>query len=67
MQNFVGAPTGIKPASPAFRVGVLTPTPQHPRMKCIKFASYNHPWQIVLKHVVITTVLAYYVVEALLF
>merc|ERR1712074_207377 len=39
MENFVGAPTGIEPASPAFRVGVLTTTPQHPGTKCIKFAS----------------------------
>merc|ERR1711895_94077 len=48
MENFVGAPTGIEPASPAFRAGVLTTTPQHPGTKCIKFASSNHPWQMVL-------------------
>ena len=30
MENFVGAPTGIEPVSPAFRAGVLTTTPQHP-------------------------------------
>ena len=53
MENFVGAPTGIEPASPAFRAGVLTTTPQHPGTKCIKFASSNHPWQMVLQHVVI--------------
>ena len=56
MENFVGAPTGIEPASPAFRAGVLTTTPQHPGTKCIKFASSNHPWQMVLQHDVITTV-----------
>ena len=49
MENFVGAPTGIEPASPAFRAGVLTTTPQHPGTKCIKFASSNHPWQMVLR------------------
>ena len=49
MENFVGAPTGIEPASPAFRAGVLTTTPQHPGTKCIKFASSNHPWQMVLQ------------------
>merc|ERR1719228_3280703 len=56
MENFVGAPTGIEPVSPAFRAGVLTTTPQHPGTKCIKFASSNHPWQMVLQHDVITTV-----------
>ena len=72
MENFVGAPTGIEPASPAFRAGVLTTTPQHPGTKCIKFASSNHPWQMVLQHVVITTVFShcesatYTVVQALL-
>ena len=59
MENFVGAPTGIEPASPAFRAGVLTTTPQHPGTKCIKFASSNHPWQMVLQHVVITTVFSH--------
>ena len=72
MENFVGAPTGIEPASPAFRAGVLTTTPQHPGTKCIKFASSNHPWQMVLQHDVITTVFThcesatYTVVQALL-
>merc|ERR1712082_39275 len=47
MENFVGAPTGIEPASPAFRAGVLTTTPQHPGTKCFKFAISNHPWQMV--------------------
>ena len=56
MNNFVGAPTGIEPTSPAFRASVLTMTPQHPGTKCNKFASSNHPWQMVLQHVVITTV-----------
>ena len=71
MENFVGAPTGIEPASPAFRAGVLTTTPQHPGTKCIKFASSNHPWQMVLQHVVIFTVFShcesstYTVVQAL--
>ena len=48
MENFVGAPTGIEPASPAFQAGGLTTTPQHPGTKNIKFASSNHPWRIVL-------------------
>ncbi len=43
IEFFLGAPMGIKPASPAFRAGVLTTTPQHPGTKCIKFASSNHP------------------------
>ena len=54
--KILGALTGIEPASPAFRAGVLTTTPQHPGTKCIKFASSNHPWQMVLQHDVITTV-----------
>ena len=71
MENFVGAPMGIEPASPAFRAGVLTTTPQHPGTKCIKFASSNHPWQMVLQHVVITVFThcesaTYTVVQALL-
>ena len=72
MENFVCAPTGIQPASPAFRAGMLTTTPQHPGTKCIKFASSNHPWQMVLQHDVITTVFThcesatYTVVQALL-
>merc|ERR1712177_189402 len=72
MENFVGAPTGIEPVSPAFQAGVLTNTPQHPGTKCIKFASSNHPWQMVLQHDVITTVFThcesatYTVVQAIL-
>ncbi len=72
MDNFVGAPRMIEPASPTFRGGVLTTTPQHPGTKCIKFASSNHPWQMVLQHVVITTVFShcesssYTIVQALL-
>ena len=37
MENFVGAPTGIEPASPAFRAGMLTTTPQHPDGKLCGF------------------------------
>ena len=43
MENFVGAPLGIEPTSPAFQAGVLTTTSQHPGTKCIKFAISNHP------------------------
>jgi len=70
--NFLGAPMGIEPASPAYRAGVLTTTPQYPGTKCIKFASSNHSWQMVLQHDVITTVFShcesatYTVVQALL-
>ena len=39
MENFVGAPTGIEPASPAFRAGVLITTLQHPGTKCIRSLS----------------------------
>ena len=47
--NFwVGAPMGIKPASPAFQAIMLTTTLQQPGTKYIKFASSNHPWQMVL-------------------
>ena len=72
MESFVGVPTGIEPVSPASQAGVLTTTPQHPGTKCIKFASSNHPWQMVLQHVVITTVFSdcesstYTVVQTLL-
>ena len=59
MENFVGALTGIKPVSLAYQAGVLTTTPQHPGTKCIKFASSNYPWQMVLQHVVITTVFSH--------
>ena len=55
MENFVGAPTGIESTSPAFRAGVLITTPQHPGTKCIKYASSNHPWQMVLQHDIIAT------------
>ena len=48
MENFVGAQTGIEPASPAFRASVLTTTPQHPGTKLIKFDSSKHPLQIVM-------------------
>ena len=55
MENFVGAPMGIEPVSPAFWAGVLTTTPQHPGTKYIKFASSNHPWQLqlVLQHMLL--------------
>ena len=71
MENFVGALMGIEPASLAFRAGVLTTTPEHHGTKCIKFASSNHSWQMVVQHVVITTVFShcesatYTVVQAL--
>ena len=51
-----GAMIGIEPTFPAFQVSMLTTTPQHPGTKCNKFASSNHPWQMVLQHDVITTV-----------
>ena len=72
IENLVGAPTGIEPASPAIRASALTTTPQHPGTKCIKFASSNHSWQMVLQHVVITIVFShcesstYTVIQALL-
>ena len=47
---------GIEPLSPVFRAGMLTTTSQYPIIKCIKFASSNHLWQMVLQHDVITTV-----------
>ena len=62
----------VEPASQAFWAGVLTTIPQHPGTKCIKFASSNHPWQMVLQHDVIATVFThcesatYTVVKALL-
>ena len=71
MENFVGVPTGIEPKSPVFQSNMLTTTPQHPGTKYIKFASSNHPWQMVLQHVN-TTVFThcesatYTVVQALL-
>ena len=58
-ENFVGVSTVIEPASPAFWAGMLTTTLQHPGTKYIKFASSNHPWQMVLQHVIITTVFSY--------
>ena len=71
MENFVSVPMGIEPVSPAFQVSVPTTAPQHPGTKCIKFASSNHPWQMVLQHVVITVFThcessTYTVVQALL-
>ena len=42
MENFVGAPTRIEPASPAFRAGMLTTTPQHPgTMSAISWTSMH--------------------------
>ena len=72
MENLAGVPMGIEPVCPAFQDDVLTTTPQHPGTKCVKFASSNHPWQMVLQHDVITTVFThcesatYTVVQALL-
>ena len=45
MENLVGAPTGIEPASPAIRADMLTTTPQHPGTNYAKFACSNHPWR----------------------
>ena len=47
----LGVQMGIEPASPAFRASVLTTTQHHPSTKYIKFNSSNHPWQIVLQHI----------------
>ena len=43
--KILGAPMGIEPASPAFRAGVLTTTPQHPGTNYAKYACSNHPWR----------------------
>ena len=33
IENLVGAPTDIEPASPTFQVRLLTSTPQHPQVE----------------------------------
>ena len=48
LKILLGAVTGIEPTCPAFRASVLTPTLLHPGTKYIKFASSNHPWEMVL-------------------
>ena len=60
LKILLGEPIGIEPAHPAFQASLLTTTAQHHGTKFIKFTSSNHIWQMVLQHVVITTVLSYY-------
>ena len=38
VENLVGAPTGIEPASPAIQADVLTTTPQRPGTNSVEFA-----------------------------